>query len=304
MAMSNLVDIPDVLIETHDDAVGRAWIADLPRLIADSMDQWALELDGPAMCGMASLVLPVTCVDGTAAALKLQPVNDENIGEPLGLQAWDGDGSVRLLDHDPNTCTLLLERLDEARPLSSVTDEVAAVQVLAELMARLVEKPAPAGLRRLADVAATMLDDVPQASHRLADPDERKLVRSWASGVSELVDDAGDRLLHWDLHYDNILAARREPWLAIDPKPLAGDPGFDLFPALDNRWDIIVASGDVPRAILRRFDQLTEVVGLDRQRAMVWTLGRALQNALWDIEDGKRSLPPVQVMIATTLASR
>jgi streptomycin 6-kinase len=57
----------------------------------------------------------------------------------------------------------------------------------------------------------------------------------------------------------------------------------------------------VARAVLRRFDLLTEVVGLDRQRATGWTLGRVLQNALWDIEDGAITLEPIQVSIATAL---
>lgn len=103
------------------------------------------------------------------------------------------------------------------------------------------------------------------------------------------------------LHYDNVLAAEREPWLAIDPKPLAGDPGFDPLPALDDRWDEVVASGDATRAVLRRFDLLTEALGLDRKRATGWTLGRVLQNALWDVEDGETALDPVQVAIATAL---
>lgn len=114
----------------------------------------------------------------------------------------------------------------------------------------------------------------------------------------------GDRLLHWDLHYDNVLAGEREPWLAIDPEPLAGDPGFELLPALDNRWEEVKATGDVARAVLRRFDLLTEVLDLDRRRAVGWSLGRVLQNSLWDIEDGKAMLEPTQVAIATALLRR
>lgn len=86
-------------------------------------------------------------------------------------------------------------------------------------------------------------------------------------------------MLHWDLHFENVLASDREPWLAIDPKPLAGDPGFDLWPALDNKFD----ADDV----LWRFDAMTEVLALDRERARAWTLGRVLQNALWEAEDGR-----------------
>jgi streptomycin 6-kinase len=91
---------------------------------------------------------------------------------------------------------------------------------------------------------------------------------------------------------------------AIDRKPLAGDPGFELLPALDNRWEEVVATGNMTRAVLRRFDLLTEVLGLDRQRATGWTLGRVLQNALWDIEDGDTALDPTQIVIAAALIRR
>jgi streptomycin 6-kinase len=115
-----------------------------------------------------------------------------------------------------------------------------------------------------------------------------------------LLSDAGDRLLHWDLHDENVLAGDREPWLAIDPVPLAGDPGFDLWPALNSRWSTVVAGG-VEGVVLRRFDLLTEVVGVDRAAAAGWTLGRVLQNALWEIEDGKAALDPADVALATVL---
>jgi streptomycin 6-kinase len=295
------IDIPEALIASHTDAIGRAWLAALPRLVTDFLDRWDLRPDGHTRHGVASLVLPVLRADGTPAALKLQPVNGENVGESLGLRGWGGDGAVRLLDHDPETGTMLLERLDADRPLSTMADSDVALRILARLLARLVAVPAPPGLRRLADIAADLLEQTPTAIPALSEPTERQLIRTCAAAVAQLVDQPGDRLLHWDLHYDNVLAGQREPWLAIDPKPLAGDPGFDLLPALRNRWDDIVSTGDVPRAVLRRFDLLTEALGLDRQRAAGWTLGRVLQNALWDIEDGKTALDPAQVAIATTL---
>ncbi|MFD8558627.1 aminoglycoside phosphotransferase family protein [Streptosporangium canum] len=307
MSTSIPIDVPDAFAASYgeNNASGRAWIAALPGLAADFLDRWTLRPEGHAWHGMASLVLPVTRADGTPAVLKLQQVSEDNIGAALGLRAWNGNGVIRLLDHDPDTGTMLLERLDAARPLSSVVDDDAAMQVLAELMARLVAVPAPQGLRHLADIAAAMLDEVPRAVPALRDPAEQRLVRTCASAVAELIGESGDRLLHWDLHYDNVLAGQREPWLAIDPEPLAGDPGFDLWPALDSRWEeAVVATGDVTRAVLRRFDLLTEALGLDRQRATGWTLGRVLQNALWDIEDGKTSLEPAQVALAAALLRR
>jgi streptomycin 6-kinase len=305
--MSIPIDIPDAFAASYgaNIASGRAWIAELPRLTADFLDRWTLRPDGPAAHGMASLVLPVIRADGAPAVLKFQQASEDNVGAALGLRAWNGNGMVHLLDHDPDTGTMLLERLDAARPLSSVVDDDAAMRILAELMARLVALPAPPGLRHLSDIAAAMLDQVPRAVPALRDPDEQQLVRTCASAVAELIGEPGDRLLHWDLHYDNILAGQREPWLAIDPEPLAGDPGFDLWPAMDSRWEeAVVATGDVTRTVLRRFDLLTEALGLDRRRAAGWTLGRILQNALWDVEDGKTVLEPAQVALGMTLLRR
>ncbi|WP_432012986.1 aminoglycoside phosphotransferase family protein [Streptomyces cucumeris] len=303
MTTSTRFDVPDAFIASYG-AHGpeeRAWLARLPRLGDEFLDRWALRPDGPPAHGMASLVLPVRRDDGTPAVLKLQRLREETAGVPAGLRAWRGRGVVQLLGHDEESGTQLLERLDAGRPLSSVSDDHEALCVLAGLLARLVAVPAPEGVRGLSGIATAMLDEVPRAIPALSDPDERRLVRTCASAVAELTGEPGDRLLHWDLHYDNVLAGEREPWLVIDPEPIAGDPGFELLPALHNRWEEVVATGDVPRAVLRRFDVLTEAVGVERRRAVGWTLGRVLQNALWDIEDGETALDPAQVTIATTL---
>lgn len=297
------IDVPDALIAsygTHGEGRSRAWPAALPRLAAELLDRWELRRDGPAGHGMAGLVLPVVRADGAPAVLKLQPPGEETAGLAAGLRAWDGDGVVRLLAIDEEAGAQLLERLDAGRPLSAEQDGTAVMEVLAGLMARLSAVPAPPGMRRLADIAAAMVEQTPDALPLLRDPVERDLVRTCAAAVAELAGEAGDRLLHWDLHDGNVLAGEREPWLAIDPEPLAGDPGFELWPALDIRWASVVEGG-VTGPVLYRFDLLTEALGLDRARATGWTLGRVLQNALWDIEDGKTALEPAQVALAMTL---
>ena len=204
------------------------------------------------------------------------------------MYAWDGGGAVRLLRHDPASGSMLLERLDAGRTLRSVPDDLGALRTLSEILGRLNAVAAPPGMRRLADVAAAALDRVPHAVAVAADPEVRRLIAISAGAVQDLLPEAGDRLLHWDLHQGNVLAALpggREPWLAIDPKPLAGDPGFELLAALHNRWDDVTATGNVPRAVRARFDLMTEVLGLDRRRAAGWTLGRILQNMLWEADN-------------------
>ncbi|MFF4695199.1 aminoglycoside phosphotransferase family protein [Streptomyces chattanoogensis] len=307
MSTSKVVDVPQSLASSYARGFGEegnAWIAALPALVAEFLDRWDLQRDGAAGAGEASLVLPVVRNDGTRAVLKLQMPRQETTAALIGLRVWNGEGTVRLLDHDPGSSTMLLERLDGARTLASIEDDDVAMGILAALQARLVSVPAPQGLRRLGDIAAEMLEQVPQAVTALADPADRRLLRGWASAVAELVGEPGDRMLHWDLHYGNVLAAEREPWLAIDPEPLAGDPGFDLWPALDSRWDDVVAKGDTRRLVRRRFDLLTEVLCLERARATGWTRGRLLQNALWDIEDGATALAPPSLALAESLPNR
>jgi streptomycin 6-kinase len=286
--------VPPRLREVYDQwfgEAGLAWIDALPALAAGLLHRWSLRLDGPTTHGAVAWVLPVRREDDTLAVLKLQYVDDETAGEPAALRAWAGRGAVRLLEHDAASGSMLLERLDAARSLDAIPDDQAALETLSELLARLSAVPAPPGLRRLDDIVARLLDRVP-AAVRTTPEELGTLLDRCAAVVREVAGEpAGDRLLHWDLHFQNVLAPlpdgdTREPWLAIDPKPLSGDPGFELLPALHNRWDDVVAAGDVARAVRRRFDLMTEVVGLDRAQARAWTLGRVLENLLWEAESG------------------
>jgi streptomycin 6-kinase len=113
------VEVPDALVSWHRKffgETGRAWIDALPDLTVGLLDRWQLRPDGAAMCGAVALVLPVLRADGTPAVLKLQPVvGGQGVGEPEALRAWNGNGAVRLLDHDLESGAMLLERLDAAR---------------------------------------------------------------------------------------------------------------------------------------------------------------------------------------------
>ena len=63
-------------------------------------------------------------------------------------------------------------------------------------------------------------------------------------------------LLCTDLHGDNILAARREPWLVIDPKPYVGDPAYDVLQHMLNCEDRLAAG---PAALAARMAGLAGV---------------------------------------------
>ena len=296
-----VIEIPAKLLRNHS-VKGADWLAGLPAAVERYVDQWELTVDGDPLSGEASLILPVVRRDGTEAMLKLQSVNDESEGEALALRTWHHDDVVAGLEDDPETSTILLERL-EPRTLDDHPDPVEATRILAELLTHLMVVPAPPGIRRLSDIAAGMIEDAPRLIPRLADPAEQALTWRFVAQVTELLPESGDRLLHWDLHYYNVMAAKRQPWLVIDPKPLAGDPAFELMPAVWNRWDDLVASGDLSQAIRDRFGLMLEVTGIDRDRALGWTAGRILQNILWFTEDGDTRIEAELKAVADALFS-
>jgi streptomycin 6-kinase len=294
-----VIEIPAKLIRNHS-VTRPEWLAGLPATAARYLGEWRLTVDGEPMSGEASLILPVTRHDGTPAMLKLQLIDEESADEALALRTWSPDDVVEVYDDDPETATLLLERL-EPRTLEELPDHIEATRILAEILTHLMVVPAPAGLRTLAGVARRMVEDAPALLAALTDPDERRLAERCLALTTEVLGEAGDRLLHWDLHYLNVMAAHRKPWLVIDPKPLAGDPAFDVFPVLWNRWDDLVATGNVHQAIRDRYDLMLDVTGIDRDRAHHWTAARILQQILWALEDGNTPLDSELVTVAMTL---
>jgi streptomycin 6-kinase len=305
-----LVLVPVALRASHAKYFGNAtaaWIQSLPDLVDRWRHEWQLQLDGAPQSGAVALVVPVVRADGTPAVLKLQPVDEETRGEPIALACWAGNGAVRLLERDLASGSMLLERLDVTRSLVSMP-EPRAISVIAGLLRRLNRLPAPPSMRPLDEIARRIVADAPAIVARATDADEQRLLMTCAARLADLLTEpVARRLLHWDLHYENVLArlGNRDDWAAIDPKPLAGDPGFELLPALWNRWAELTASGDIRRALLRRFDLMIEVQGLDAERAAAWTLARVLQNALWDLGRlGQTRLNPAHRGVAEGLLSR
>jgi streptomycin 6-kinase len=264
------VQLPDGVLGMADRAPDWAnWVERLPKLAAGVLQDWGLTQVDIAQHGFCALVLPVTTTDGDPAMLKVAVPDLESEHEHLALSRWDGNGAVRLIRADPARRAMLLERLHD-RDLTDLPD-VEACEVVAGLYPRL-HVPAPPQVRRLSAQVEDWIDllgGLPRDA-----PVPRRLVeQSMAIGRDFLEDDGTDGVLvHGDLHYLNVLAADREPWLTIDPKPLSGDPHFECAPMLWNRWQEAIDSGDVRRAVRRRFHTLIDVAGLDEHRARDWAV--------------------------------
>lgn len=265
------------------------WLDDLPRLAEEMVGEWQLQPDGPPMHGFCALVLPVRTGAGRPAVLKLGLPDDESATEHLALRRWAGRGAVELLRADPGRQAMLLERL-HPEDLHGL-DDVEACEVVAALYPRL-HVPAPASLVTLPDRAGPWLEAL--ASLPRDAPLPRRFVEQALSHGRELLAAEGSSgtLVHGDLHYANVLAADREEWLAIDPKPLSGDPHYEVAPLLWNRWDEMVATGDVRTAVRRRFHTVVDAAGLDEDRARAWVVVREVLNAQWALADAERAGRP------------
>jgi streptomycin 6-kinase len=204
--------------------------------------------------------------EGVDAVLKIQTPHRESEHEAAALELWDGDGAIRLLAHDPEQHALLLERCVPGTPLAEIGQD-AALAVFLELLPRLW-KPAGAPFRPLADEAAWWAEYLPVQDWSMA-PD---LLEAAREALRDLPGTQGEQvLLHQDLHGDNVLGAEREPWLAIDPKPLVGEREFGVAPIVRS-----FELGHSKRDVLHRFDRLTAELGLDRERARGWTMAQTV----------------------------
>jgi streptomycin 6-kinase len=267
-----------------------SWLDRLPRAFAELLDEWGLARDGDDLWhGFCSLVAPVRTAAGEPAVLKVGfEGDDEGEHEALALQHWHGDGVVRLLRADPRRRALLLERLHH-RDLTDLCD-VEACEVVATLYPRL-HRPALPQLRTVTSYVERWLGAL--AGLPADAPIPRRLVEQALSLGRDLVSDPAStgRMVHGDLHYFNVLAADREPWLVIDPKPMSGDPHYEPAPMLWNRFD---EYGDEVRdGVRRRFHTLVDAAGLDEARARDWVVVRMILNAHWSVEDAERAGRPL-----------
>jgi streptomycin 6-kinase len=258
---------------------GADWVATVPRLIEEGLARWGLTVDGGPRTGWTAVVVPVRR-GVQRLALKVSWPHPEGALEPLALRTWAGDGAVRLVAALPSDGLLLLERLDAEDDLTAVwADE--ACDVIGELLGRL-HVPAPPQLPRLGTYLRPHLERMAQ---RPAVP--RRITQRTAGLARDLLsDDVPEVLLHTDLHFENVLRRGDGAWVAIDPKPVAGHPGFDVLPALSNRVDEMGAGTAFRWSVRHRLSLVADAAGIDVEEARAWSLLRAGVEVSWASELG------------------
>ncbi len=267
-------------------AKGVDWLGRLPTILAACERRWGITL-GPAFADLSfHYVAPAVRSDGTAVVVKACSPTGEFTREAEALRLFDGRGMVRLLEYDTSDEVMLLERLEPGTLLRTVEDDEEATSIAATVM-RQLWRPAPQehpfptvsdwgrGFVRLRQHYGGECGPFPHALLEEAEALFSELSASMAEPM----------LLHGDLHHDNILAAQREPWLAIDPKGLIGEPAYETGALLRNPLPQLLEYPQPGRVLARRVDQLAEELGFDRARLRGWGVAQAVLSAWWSFED-------------------
>lgn len=278
---NNMISIPETFTRdtiTREGEAGRRWLAQLPTLIDSLSTQWHLTIDGAPMHGYLGLVLPMR-KDDEPCILKVSWLDPSNHEEARALTEWNGQGAVQLLECDLERGALLLERLEQRQLNDLPIDE--ALRVAGRLLRQLAIVPS-GEFRSQARLAQEMLGHMPVRWQQFGRPFAQQLLDQACALAHQHAQPRHSLLVNYDLHYENVLAGNRSPWLAIDPKVVVGDPEFGIAQLLMNRLEEIERQGGLER----HFQILVEAADLDADLARAWTFARTVDYWLWGLSVG------------------
>lgn len=268
-----------------------SWDADAADLVATMLDRWHLIPDEAFVGGESASVLRVTTGDGSRAVLKVGFPHSEGVGEALALDAWSPRLSPAVLRQDAWTWSILLDDVVPGVPLSRhAVPASEALGIGALLHTQLASVPVPGGVPRLPEVIGAYLR---VARSRLAGQRD-ELVRlgvltALEAGLAEAealaATDGGGMLLHGDFNPGNILLGAAGAWLVIDPKPMRGDPEYDLWPLI-SQLGAPFTRQHPEDAIAGQLDAVVAAIGSDRDRTARWGHARAALSLSWSLQDG------------------
>jgi streptomycin 6-kinase len=222
---------------------------DLGEIARSVAADWGVRLGPPFSSSPWTYVAPA----GDNAVLKVRAASDwESDHEPQALLGWAGRGAVRLLRHDQERRAVLMDRAQPGDELSTVP---ARGIEIAAAVAQLLWLPADTGFPSVHDFIPAWLNDVNAA------PDVRTLYGALIRPARTLV--------HGDLHHHNILRDG-DRWVAIDPKPMYGEPEFDIATLMWNPVGHVATPSSVEHCL-----EVFASAGLDRWRMRAWAIVRA-----------------------------
>lgn len=284
-------DLEQTMINVHGEAA-KLWLAALPDRLEKVCKLWSLKLDQPFEKLSYNLVIPGTRHSGQRIVLKAGVPCSELTTEAAALELFAGVSSVRLLEDDRTAGFLLLERLLPGTNLHQVGEEESTT-VSAQLMKRLWCEPPPQhGFPSLRTWFRSLYANKEDYSQEFP----MDLVGRAKQVFEELLQaEVKPRILHGDVHHDNILYAAERGWLVIDPKGVCGDPGYEVGTFMLNRLPDGAPDNSVRQILARRLSIFSDILETDQLRLARWAFAHAVLSAVWSLEESADWRPAIRV---------
>lgn len=265
-------------------------IEDILELVRNVAMSWDLQVQAPFAQLTYNFVAPVISAKHGPAVLKLAFEAKKFTREYRALHAFDGNGSVRVLEHDEPRGAMLLERADPGQPMTlGWEDRTAAFAGLVKALWR----PASAAIdlphvSKEANSRLTQLDRMAQLMDESGFRERATTVRRARELLSEIASSSDERfVLHGDLHSHNVVSSHRMPWLSLDPLGCIGERAFDVSALLRNESRELLEAVDPQAMVDRRIEDLASECGLDRGRIRAWSFVEAVRTQGWRYRAGK-----------------
>lgn len=255
-------------------------------VFAPYLQRWQLSVDGEAFTSSSGSLLPVRQGE-LPAMLKVSDAAEEQAGSLL-MAWWQGEGAAPVLALDGEA--LLMLRAQGAGSLAEMAvngRDLEATGILCEVVARL-HQPRPRSLPVLVPLHQWF-----QALWEAAQRHGGLFVDCAATAHALLAAPREQGVLHGDIHHGNVLDFADKGWLAIDPKGLYGERGFDYANLFCNPEARLALA---PEVFARRLAEVVRVSAIERRRMLQWVLAWAGLSAAWMLEDGQP--PEVRLGVA------
>lgn len=256
------------------------------------LSRWELVPDGVPFVTRTSQLLPVKTIHGDKKAiLKLTRDDSEQNGCRL-MVWWRGIGAAKVLAHEEGA--ILLERatgIDSLTEMSRSGEDARACRLICHTARRLHVAP-DTSIPRLTPLEHWFRDLEPTAQIyggiMLSCAQTAKMLLSCPQEVV---------VLHGDLHHGNILDFGARGWLAIDPKGLVGERGFDYANIFTNP-DLADPSRPVaiePEIFTQRVNIVSETAGIERERLLMWIIAWCGLSSAWFLQEGGSATIPLRI---------
>ena len=261
------------------------WLSSVPELISSVTDAWDLHVTAVAnRIDGFGMSIPARR-DSERVSLRIAYPDAFLADETAALRAWDGNGAVRVLEEDERGAQLRTSP-SPGTALTLERNEMTALRKVAQTLSDLWVEP-PKGMQTLAAEVRAWGATMPERFESVHQPFDEQLMRDAevmfrSFGPSQM--DAV--LLHGDVRLETFLLDG-ERAIAIDPKPLAGEPAFDVASLLrDGPGELVRDPAAGRQRLQARLDQLTDLLEVRASRVRGWAFAVAIDTGLYAYETG------------------